>query len=968
MTTNDEYSNGNVNTSFFDRSMYDRNESIDLDGLLSLSSNIVLEDDGTGATFKNDSNVNTMDLRKNGSTRVNHDIPSVIESVARQENGVTTRSMTATNILAEEEKDDDENDTDDNIRSGSQQVVSLGDDDIAASSAATKNKQPSGTCGAQHLTLDGELFETFDDRYDDTNNNNFDDFSYTSSIDNNNNTGSVNIQIRPETTGSIPIPNRTEDNRQPSRSSQANSHDSTGSGFLSSMMVDPNVPSATSTTNSVAATSISTASMLLSHTPPVGASSDELLRMAKRSRSGSISGRLRSASEFLQENQRKIAAAAASSELINTSVTGTNNTKTATLLKDLIIAEDSELQNALDQYEEHNDASALEEMITSGALQNRLPPDLDLLGDLDLDFLTMDDNTNATTAGTGIDNEKGLRSNVSSMPVSPSNMDKYQYYYPSPSPLFGNEDSSVQPGGGPLLPTEPESVSSEDPYQKFSLQPKRQQQQLPQGISTVMIESGMPSDSNDGIDDDASLLLQIRKSSNASSYLGLLNNNSFYNSNNNKNQHDKPYNKSTSGVDYDDGIGDLDFTGDYVSEQSSSQQFVSDHMDPVTKKNQIDDSNNEYSTMPPSGRTTPQSMTSQEDYMHDDRLRSNSLFSALFGDNSSVNNPTNNPNQQNRAQTRFDSFGSWLEASGRAGPIVSTIATTTTTTLSSSIVDPTVKIISGSQHASSMTSGAMDVNVHKIAAPNTGIGISELVKAASDVADDSSDEIEEEGEEEVEDIPTKPVSAKKAAAMELAERKRREKQEKREAKEREKELVRIQKMEEKEQKKREKLEKKLLKDQEKKSSLSASGKKKNKDTEDIQDDGHDNSMDVDDDVEYEKNVNASNNQQSQQPQPYEHISGSGRPRSLSDPLLRTSIDDETGLIHVDRPDGWIGAYSPDSRKVRLEKFLAKRDHRVWIKTVKYDVRKNFADSRLRVKGRFVKKEDELLMRELLSLT
>jgi hypothetical protein len=99
----------------------------------------------------------------------------------------------------------------------------------------------------------------------------------------------------------------------------------------------------------------------------------------------------------------------------------------------------------------------------------------------------------------------------------------------------------------------------------------------------------------------------------------------------------------------------------------------------------------------------------------------------------------------------------------------------------------------------------------------------------------------------------------------------------------------------------------------------------------------------------------------------EHEPGSGRPRSLSDPNFRTSIDPD-GLLQVERPDGWIGAYSPESRKVRIERFLSKRNHRVWTKTVKYDVRKNFADSRLRVKGRFVKKEDELLMRELMSLT
>jgi hypothetical protein len=99
----------------------------------------------------------------------------------------------------------------------------------------------------------------------------------------------------------------------------------------------------------------------------------------------------------------------------------------------------------------------------------------------------------------------------------------------------------------------------------------------------------------------------------------------------------------------------------------------------------------------------------------------------------------------------------------------------------------------------------------------------------------------------------------------------------------------------------------------------------------------------------------------------EHEPGSGRPRSMSDPNIRTSVD-SNGLLHVERPDGWIGAYSPESRKVRIARFLEKRNHRVWTKTVKYDVRKNFADSRLRVKGRFVKKEDELLMRELMSLT
>lgn len=96
-------------------------------------------------------------------------------------------------------------------------------------------------------------------------------------------------------------------------------------------------------------------------------------------------------------------------------------------------------------------------------------------------------------------------------------------------------------------------------------------------------------------------------------------------------------------------------------------------------------------------------------------------------------------------------------------------------------------------------------------------------------------------------------------------------------------------------------------------------------------------------------------------------SGLGRPRSMSDPNLSVRLDDH-GLLHVNGPEGWVGAYSPDSRQMRITRFMEKRNHRVWVKKVKYDVRKNFADSRLRVKGRFVKKEDEMLMRELMSLT
>ena len=55
---------------------------------------------------------------------------------------------------------------------------------------------------------------------------------------------------------------------------------------------------------------------------------------------------------------------------------------------------------------------------------------------------------------------------------------------------------------------------------------------------------------------------------------------------------------------------------------------------------------------------------------------------------------------------------------------------------------------------------------------------------------------------------------------------------------------------------------------------------------------------------------------------------------------------------------YIGIYSPQARKIRINKFIEKRKFRMWSKKVKYDVRKSFADSRVRVKGRFVKKNED----------
>ncbi len=57
-------------------------------------------------------------------------------------------------------------------------------------------------------------------------------------------------------------------------------------------------------------------------------------------------------------------------------------------------------------------------------------------------------------------------------------------------------------------------------------------------------------------------------------------------------------------------------------------------------------------------------------------------------------------------------------------------------------------------------------------------------------------------------------------------------------------------------------------------------------------------------------------------------------------------------------NGRIGIYTPAERAAIIQKFNAKRARRVWNKKIRYNCRKNLADRRLRVKGRFVKRSVE----------
>jgi len=57
-------------------------------------------------------------------------------------------------------------------------------------------------------------------------------------------------------------------------------------------------------------------------------------------------------------------------------------------------------------------------------------------------------------------------------------------------------------------------------------------------------------------------------------------------------------------------------------------------------------------------------------------------------------------------------------------------------------------------------------------------------------------------------------------------------------------------------------------------------------------------------------------------------------------------------------NGRIGIYTPNERSAIIAKFNSKRTRRVWNKKIRYNCRKNLADRRVRVKGRFVKRSSE----------
>jgi hypothetical protein len=515
------------------------------------------------------------------------------------------------------------------------------------------------------------------------------------------------------------------------------------------------------------------------------------------------------------------------------------------ILKDLIISgQDNEIQDALDRYEQ-GDATMLEGMLTSGTLSGKATEEIDLLGQLDFDFLNV------------------------------------------------KEQEKKQNNGDP----------------------------------------------------------------------------------NNSNNNNNSINGKTSGSVASDGIGDLEFDGGIGNWEQGENNSDSDNNTPNTRSR----SNSTWSTIENRTRANStwsalelalqqqQQRSRANSAMSIDldqfRSRSNSLFSPLIGNEA-----------PEATTTQTTNFGRWMETSGSSSGAVA--SGTAGQGQSEGLQKPTEqqqKLLQQQQHHEHHFQQLLSQQKEKKdqqnqkkkdqkkqkpkpkskskvtkpthrrkSAPGEVVTRGSKPPSAAAIAKEHQKEQNQKKKDQKKQKPkpkskskvTKPTHRRKSAPGEVVTRGSKPPSAAAIAKEHQKEQKRKERTLKKEQKEKEKYEKKELKERAKLE------KQKKKEVMDKQE------------KEKEKEM---------------HIPGSGRPRSMSDPNLNSKVG-EDGLLEVERPDGWIGAYSPESRLVRIGRFMEKRNHRVWTKTVKYDVRKNFADSRLRVKGRFVKKDDELLMRELMSLT
>ena len=60
----------------------------------------------------------------------------------------------------------------------------------------------------------------------------------------------------------------------------------------------------------------------------------------------------------------------------------------------------------------------------------------------------------------------------------------------------------------------------------------------------------------------------------------------------------------------------------------------------------------------------------------------------------------------------------------------------------------------------------------------------------------------------------------------------------------------------------------------------------------------------------------------------------------------------------------VGTLSYEERQTKLQRYREKKKNRVWSKKINYNCRKKVAENRLRIKGRFVTKEQAIVLQKL----
>lgn len=80
------------------------------------------------------------------------------------------------------------------------------------------------------------------------------------------------------------------------------------------------------------------------------------------------------------------------------------------------------------------------------------------------------------------------------------------------------------------------------------------------------------------------------------------------------------------------------------------------------------------------------------------------------------------------------------------------------------------------------------------------------------------------------------------------------------------------------------------------------------------------------------------------------------PYDVKEPSSQLMKFPETDL-RLPRVRKQIGKLTYEERQRKIERYRAKRTSRVWKKRISYSCRKRVADKRIRIKGRFVSKEE-----------